>query len=97
MFEVGAGHQTIWEKGRIRDTKLAEGNRWIALFQIVLGLMCPAGPSGRGESLNGEISRVFRDAPAFYATLRGVNPKTIWDNGHTRDKTLAEGATRNAL
>ena len=35
MFEVGAFHQTIWEKGRIRDTKLAEGNRWIALFQIV--------------------------------------------------------------
>ena len=41
--------------------------------------MCPRGPSGRGESQNGEISRVFRDAPAFYATLRGVNPKTIWN------------------
>ena len=23
----------------------------------------------------------------------GVNPKTIWNKGHTRDKTLAEGAT----
>ena len=59
--------------------------------------MCPGARSARGKSLNGEISRVFRDTPAFYATLRGVNPKTIWDNGHKRDKTLAEGATRNAL
>ena len=55
--------------------------------------MCPTGPSVRGESLNGELSRVFRDTPAFYATLRGVNPQTIWNKGHTRDKTLAEGAT----
>ena len=33
----------------------------------------------------------------FSDGLGGVNPKTIWNKGHTRDKTLAEGATRNAL
>ena len=50
------------------------------LFQIVLGLMCPAGLSGGGESQNGAKSRRFgMDMPsrAFY---EGVNPKTILNN-----------------
>ena len=55
-------------------------NGRIALFQIVLGLMCPRGLSGGGESQNGANSRRFgMDLPsrAFY---EGANPKTIWNN-----------------
>ena len=55
-------------------------NGRIALFQIVLGLMCPGGLSGGGESQNEAKSRRFgMDMPsrAFY---EGVNPKTILNN-----------------
>ena len=55
---------------------------WGKLFKIVLGLMCPGGLSGGGESQNEAKSRRFgMDLPsrAFY---EGVNPKTIWNNCH---------------
>ena len=57
---------------------------WGKLFQIVLGLMCPGGLSGGGESQNEARSRRFGlDLPsrAFY---EGVNPKTIWNNCQRR-------------
>ena len=53
---------------------------WGKLFQIVLGLMCPGGLSGGGESQNEAKSRRFgmdRPCRAFY---EGVNPKTILNN-----------------
>ena len=58
----------------------------IALFQIVLGLMCPGGLCRGGESQNGAKSRRFgMDLPsrAFY---EGVNPKTILNNCHEDTK-----------
>ena len=58
----------------------------IALFQIVLGLMCPGGLCRGGESQNGAKSRRFgMDWPsrAFY---EGVNPRTILNNCHEDTK-----------
>ena len=60
------------ENSNLRGCSLRFGrdeNGRIALFQIVLGLMCPGGPFRRGESQNGAKSRRFgMDMPsrAFY-------------------------------
>ena len=65
----------------------------IALFQIVLGLMCPGGLSGGGKSQNEAKSRRFgMDMPcrAFY---EGVNPKTILNNCH-KSTTRHSGSSR---
>ena len=52
------------------------------LFQIVLGLMCPAGLSGGGESQNEAKSRRFGMDMPFRAFYEGVNPKMILNNCH---------------
>ena len=67
--------------GRATQTSLKDHRgAGIALFKIVLGLMCPGRLSGGGESQNEAKSRRFgMDMPcrAFY---EGVNPKTIWNH-----------------
>ena len=73
---------------RNRDGKVHRG-AGIALFKIVLGLMCPGGPSRRGESQNEAKSRRSgMDLPsrAFY---EGVNPKTILNNSMSTQKCSA--------
>ena len=50
------------------------------LFQIVLGLMYPRGPSGGGKSQNEAKSRRFGMNLPSMAFYEGVNPKTILNN-----------------
>ena len=49
--------------------------------------MCPAGPSVRGESQNGELSRVFRDEHAFCASLGGGESQNDLEQGVMRGMT----------
>ena len=70
-FDLGISARHIYHRGA-----------GIELSQIVLGLMCPVGPSRGGKSQNEAKSRRFgidRPSRAFY---EGVNPKTILNNCH---------------
>ena len=49
--------------------------------------MCPGGRSRRGKSQNGELSRVFRDAHAFYASLGRGESQNDLEQGVMRGMT----------
>ena len=75
----------------VRKTGKCHRGSGIELSQIVLGLMCPRGQSGGGESQNEAKSRRFgMDLPsrAFY---EGVNPKTILNNCQRRSQKGQQG------
>ena len=80
-------------KSATQTTRKGHKGAGIALFQIVLGLMCLGGLSGGGESQNEAKSRRFgMDLPsrAFY---EGVNPKTILNNSHEYTKMHLNSAS----
>ena len=46
---------------------------------------------------NGEISRVFGDAPAFYAPRRRVFHQTIWNKGHSEITLVGQRPLRGTV